>query len=91
MLRSQVAKEREYRRFASMRVEKKPEPFAGVRKECLGYEIDWGGGAFDVQQDCTNSARLIVNAHLYFAESCGGMYRGPQHTGSYPRSTPLWV
>jgi len=47
--------------------------------------------SLDVEKNYLICNSSIKNHTGYFAAVCGGMYRGPQQTGSYFRSTPLLV
>src|SRR5256885_8387110 len=91
MLRLQIAHHRLDLRLLKMFAKKTFQRARGIRKKRLVDKLRRRRGAFDIQQ---NDAyfRLVDQCHAgYLATDCGGMYLGPQQTGSYPRSTPLCV
>jgi hypothetical protein len=48
----------------------------------LVNEFDWCCCTFDVQKNDADTGGVDRNHPGYFAAVCGGMYRGPQQTGS---------
>ena len=82
LLRVQILHQRVNFRFSRVLAKKRFQLPAGVGKERLIDKIDGCCRAFDVQKNDAD-LRFVGDQHArYFAATCGGMYRGPQHTGS---------
>ena len=82
VLRVQLLNQSVNFRILSVLSKKRFQPAARIGEERSINEIDGCRRAFDVKKDDADLRTLDQGHAGYFAAVCGGMYLGPQQTGS---------